>query len=90
MSRGRALRSHVAADRRTARVVPDLSRYPLVMMPRHVAEIFGKTVRTVERQVAAGKFPIPRLERHPSLAFSKARVLQFFAQDTFEPMEQSA
>lgn len=70
--------------------VPDLSAYPPVMNKRQVAAVFGKSVRWVELHLAAGTFPIPRLLRMPTPAWSKARVQQFFEQETFAPMERSA
>lgn len=86
------VRSQKSGPRRSRAAVrvdggrPDLSRYPLVMTKRQVAEeVFGKSVRWLEQLLASGEFPIPHLKHLKPIAFSKARVAQFFEQDTFEP-----
>lgn len=85
MTRGRQLPA------RPQPIRPDLSKYPLVMTKQHLAEVFGRSVRWVEKHLAAGTFPIPRLAQYKAApAWSKGRVVQFFEQETFEPMERSA
>lgn len=86
------VRSQKSRPRRSRAVVrveggrPDLSRYPLVMTKRQVAEeVFGRSVRWLEQLVAAGQFPIPHLKHLKPIGFNKARVAQFFEQETFEP-----
>jgi hypothetical protein len=74
------MRSGFASDRPTV----DLSAYPAVMRKRHVAEVLGISVRSIELQLVAGTFPIPRLRHLAKPRWSKARVQQFLQQDTFE------
>lgn len=68
----------------------DLAKFPIVMSKHHMAEIFGKSVRWVEKQVADGTFPIPRLVQSAKPAWSKGRVIEFFERETSAPLKQSA
>ena len=61
----------------------DFAKYPLTLYRQDLAEIFGRSVRWVEQQVAAGTFPIPRLDWRTELAWRKSDVLAFFEQRTF-------
>lgn len=70
--------------------LPDLSAYPDVLTRRHLAKILGCSVRSIELQVAAGTFPIPRMRHLPTLGWSKARVLQLFGDETFDPIDSRA
>lgn len=83
MSRARALA-------RVPRPRLDFSQYPDVMRKAHLAVIFGRSERWIELQVRAGTFPIPRLARVRTPAWSKARVQQFFTAETYAPVERSA
>jgi predicted DNA-binding transcriptional regulator AlpA len=67
---------------------PDLSAYPAVLTKRHVAQLFGRSVRWVDLHLAAGTFPIPRLARMATPAWSKADVLHFFEARTFAPVSE--
>lgn len=66
------------------RVSSDFAKYPLTLYRKDLAEIFGRTVRWVERHVAAGTFPIPRIQWRNELAWRKHDVIVFFEQRTFE------
>lgn len=69
----------------------DLAKYPRVLRPRHMAEIFGVSVKTIEKRVRLGDFPIPRLAGETKcLAFAKGDVVKFFEARTFDPMRRAS
>jgi hypothetical protein len=82
--------------RKPARIVRgsdyfDLAKFPRVLRPRHMAEIFGVSVKTIEKRVRLGVFPIPRLASETKcLAFAKGDVVKFFEARTFEPLERAS
>lgn len=67
----------------------ELSQYPLVLRPRHMAEIWGVTAKTIEKRVRLGTFPIPRLSHETTLAWSRIAVAKFFEAQTFESRKAS-
>src|SRR3990167_7955080 len=66
----------------TRKGLPDLSGYPPAMTKAQVASLFGRSVRWLDLQIAAGTFPIPRLTYMPVPHWSKSRVLAFFEAET--------
>ena len=71
-------------------MTPDLSAYPLVLSVGDMAEIFGVSSERIRQRVKGGTFPIPRLERELRLAWSRARVQEFFEQETFAAPRRTA
>lgn len=63
---------------------PDLSKYPLRMKPKHMAEVWGVSVSAIQQRVKAGTFPIPHLTRAGKrLEWYRADVAAYFNDKTF-------